>query len=232
MQSSPKPSQFPVPLSPSNTHTPNPEDQTRGQLQGRIETVAVSDLFPNPRNARTQSNKLITQIATSIDTFGFNNPILVGIDNDVIAGHGRSQAGKQLGLKTVPVVRLDHLSDAEKSAYILADNKIALNAGWDSELLTIKLGELTDLLPKFDLDIKVTGFEMGKIDLVLSDFEEPSASNAKEDKLLTLLSLSAVIFGSLARIACSVVTLASPKQFSFYLIVRLRVWSSPTHPTM
>lgn len=185
MQSSPKPSQFPVPPSRPNTHTPNLEDQTRGQLQGRIETAAMSDLAPNPRNARTHSNKLITQIATSIDTFGFNNPILVGDDNDVIAGHGRSQAGKQLGLKTVPVVRLGHLSDAEKRAYILADNKIALNAGRDRELLAIKLGELTDLLPEFDLDIEITGFEMGEIDLVLSDFEEPSASDAKEDELPT-----------------------------------------------
>lgn len=154
-----------------------------GSAAQHFEQVSITDLHPNPRNARTHSKKQIKQIAASIEKFGFNNPILIGGDYDVIAGHGRLQAAKHLDLKIVPVVRLDHLSGAEKRAYILADNKIALNAGWDSELLAIELGELTDLLPEFDLDIEVTGFEMGEIDLLLGDFEGPSASNAKEDEL-------------------------------------------------
>ncbi len=153
------------------------------ELSQNVEIVATETLVPNLRNARTHSKKQIKQIADSIETFGFNNPIMIGGDNDVIAGHGRLQAAKLLGLKTVPVVRLDHLSDAEKRAYILADNKIALNAGWDSELLATELSELTDLLPEFDLGIEITGFEMGEVDLVLSDFEDPSASDAKEDEL-------------------------------------------------
>jgi len=170
-----KPSPFPAPPPPPSTHAPIPQDQTQGQRQGRIETVAVSNLAPNPRNARTHSKKQITQIAA--------NPILVGGENDVIAGHGRLQAAKQLGMKTVPIVRLDHLSEAEKRAYILADNKIALNAGWDSELLATELGELSNLLPELNLNVDLSGFEVGEIDLILSDFEEPNAAASKEDEV-------------------------------------------------
>jgi len=108
----------------------------------QLEHVATGKLKPNARNARTHSKKQIKQIAESIRTFGFNNPILIDDAFEVIAGHGRLQAAKQLGLNEVPVVCLSHLSDAEKRAYILADNKIALNAGWDSELLaTVSIAE-------------------------------------------------------------------------------------------
>ena len=99
-------------------------------------------------------------------TFGFNNPILVDDELSVIASHGRLQAAKHLGLTKVPVVRLSHLSDAEKRAYILADNKIALNAGWDAELLSTELGELADLSFDIALDLEITGFETGEIDAI------------------------------------------------------------------
>src|SRR5437016_4541852 len=96
-----------------------------------IETIPVSALQPYAGNARTHSKKQIRQIAKSIKRFGFNNPVLVGDDLTIIAGHGRVEAAKLLGLTEVPVVRLSHLSDADRRAYILADNKLAENAGWD-----------------------------------------------------------------------------------------------------
>jgi DNA modification methylase len=148
-----------------------------------MEHIAVADLHPNPRNARTHSRKQVNQIAASIEACGFNSPILVGESNDVIAGHGRLQAAKQLGLVRVPVVRLGHLSDAEKRAYILADNKIALNAGWDSELLATELSELADLSLESDFELEITGFETGEIDVILTDFETPTPSPAPEDHI-------------------------------------------------
>lgn len=148
-----------------------------------LEFVATDQLKPNPRNARIHSKKQIKQIAESIRSFGFNNPILIDETFGVIAGHGRLQAAKQLNLNEVPVVCLSHLSDAEKRAYILADNKIALNAGWDSELLAMELGELADLVPEIGLDLELTGFETGEIDILLSDHEEPAPSQNDEDAL-------------------------------------------------
>lgn len=148
-----------------------------------LEYVAIDDVKPSARNARTHSRKQVQQIAESIQKFGFNNPILVDDGLEVIAGHGRLQAAKKLGLSEVPIVRLCHMSDAEKRAYVLADNKIALNAGWDTELLAIELGELADLLPEIDLDLEITGFETGEIDILLTDQEEPSQSSNEEDQL-------------------------------------------------
>lgn len=162
-----------------NTGNPPGPRSTRQKL----ERVATDKLKPNARNARTHSKKQIKQIAESIRTFGFNNPILIDDAFGVIAGHGRLQAAKQLGLKDVPVVCLSHLNDAETRAYILADNKIALNAGWDSELLASELGELADLLPEIDLDLEITGFDMGEIDVLLSDHEAPAPSQSDEDAL-------------------------------------------------
>ncbi|MBO6920498.1 MAG: site-specific DNA-methyltransferase [Rhizobiaceae bacterium] len=148
-----------------------------------LEHAETDKLKPNARNARTHSKKQIKQIAESIRNFGFNNPILIDNAFGVIAGHGRLQAAKLLGLTDVPVVCLSHLSDAEKRAYILADNKIALDAGWDSELLALEFDELTDLLPDINLDLEVTGFEMGEIDILLSDHEPPASAGCDEDNV-------------------------------------------------
>ncbi len=100
------------------------------------------DLAPAPRNARTHSDKQIAQIAASITRFELTNPILIGDDGKIIAGHGRVAAAKQLGLDAVPVIRLDHLSANERRAYIIADNRLAELAGWDRELLAVELKEL------------------------------------------------------------------------------------------
>ena len=106
---------------------------------------AIASLRPYPRNARTHSKKQIRQIVDSISRFGFTNPVLISDDGEIIAGHGRVEAAKLLGWKTVPTIALSHLSETERRAYVLADNKLALNAGWDKEILAIELQALSDL---------------------------------------------------------------------------------------
>jgi ParB-like chromosome segregation protein Spo0J len=135
----------------------------------RIELIPIGELRPNPRNARTHSRKQIAQIAASITKFGFINPVLVDDANMLLAGHGRREAALLLGLDYVPVVRFDHLTAAQKRAYLIADNKIAEQAGWDREMLAIELGELIDILPAEGFDVSLTGFEAPEIDLLLAD---------------------------------------------------------------
>ena len=146
-----------------------------------VDLIAVSALRPYPGNARTHSKKQIRQIADSIERFGFNNPILAGDDGQIIAGHGRLEAAKLLGWDKVPVVRLSHLSDAERRAYILADNKLALNAGWDQETLAIELQCLIDL----NFDVGLTGFSISEIDMTLDGARNasPDSSTGPEDEI-------------------------------------------------
>jgi ParB-like chromosome segregation protein Spo0J len=131
--------------------------------------------------ARRHSKKQIRQIADSIERFGFTNPVLIGDDDEIIAGHGRVAAAALLGLPTVPTLRLSHLSGAERRAYVLADNKLALNAGWDQEILAIELQGLIDL----DYDLSVTGFSLAEIDLTLDAAREgdPEAPVGPEDEI-------------------------------------------------
>ena len=140
-----------------------------------IEHVSVANLKPYGANARVHSPKQIAEIAASIEAFGFNSPVLVDKTDTIIAGHGRVAAAKKLGLATVPVIRLEHLTDAQKRAYILADNKLAERAGWDRDILAIELQHLTTI--DTDFDVTVTGFEMGEIDLLLSEIK-PKADAA------------------------------------------------------
>lgn len=139
----------------------------------------VSSLRPYPRNARTHSRKQVKQIAASIERFGFTNPVLVSDAGEIIAGHGRVEAARLLGMKTVPTLALSHLSEAERRAYVLADNKLALNAGWDKEILATELQALVDL----DFDVELTGFSLAEIDLVLDEAGEadPVGTDAPED---------------------------------------------------
>lgn len=136
----------------------------------KIENTALRELRRHPNNARTHSRKQIKQIAKSIDKFGFCNPVLVDDANQIIAGRGRVDAANLLGLETVPTCRLSHLSEAEKRAYILADNRLAELAGWDKEILAIELQGLIEL----DVDVELTGFEMAEIDLILEEAREAS----------------------------------------------------------
>src|SRR5713101_7456590 len=121
----------------------------------RIELWLIDKLIPFARNPRTHSDAQIAQIAASIAEFGFNNPILVDTKAGIIAGHGRLLAARKLGLAEVPVIVLDHLTDAQKRAYIIADNQLALNAGWDEEILRVELAALQEE----DFDVSLIGFE-------------------------------------------------------------------------
>jgi DNA modification methylase len=131
----------------------------------------TASLTPDPRNARTHPKRQIEQIAASIRAFGFTNPVLADPEGRLIAGHGRLRAAKQMGLGEVPVIELAGLSEAQKKALRLADNKIALNAGWDVEILKLELAELS--LPEFEIDLGLTGFSSGEIDVVLAASPDP-----------------------------------------------------------
>jgi ParB family chromosome partitioning protein len=145
----------------------------------KIAYVSVKSLIPYARNSRTHSDEQVTQIASSIKEFGFTNPILIDKDNGVIAGHGRLMAAVKLGIDTVPTIMLDGLSKAQIKAYIIADNKLALNAGWDDAMLRLEFDELAEL----GFDLELTGFGLGEIDslpgidgelpLISSDDREP-----------------------------------------------------------
>src|SRR5450755_4525451 len=134
-------------------------------LATHIEHWPISRLIPYARNARTHSDAQVAQIAASIREFGFTNPILVDGERGVIAGHGRLLAARKLGMVEVPTLELAHLTPAQKRAYVLADNRLALSAGWDEDLLRIELGELKT--ERFDLVL--TGFDFGEIEAMLAD---------------------------------------------------------------
>src|SRR5882762_955492 len=140
----------------------------------QIEQTPVHALKPQDRNARTHSKRQVRQIADSMRRFGFNNPILTDDNLQIIAGHGRLEAAKLLGMTAVPSIRLSHMSATEKRAYIIADNEIALKAGWDRETLAIELQGLIDL----GFEVELTGFEPAEIDLILCDWKEASAEAA------------------------------------------------------
>lgn len=141
-------------------------------MASRIELWPLDRLIPYARNARTHSDAQVAQVMASIREFGFTNPILVDSRDGIIAGHCRLLAARKLGLPEVPVIVLDHLTDAQRRAYILADNRLALSAGWDEEMLAIELGDLKAL----DFDLDLTGFDTSEIDRLLL----PAAS-AEED---------------------------------------------------
>ena len=132
--------------------------------KAKIVYKKVVDLIPYARNSRTHSDDQVTQIASSIREFGFTNPILIDEKDSIIAGHGRIMAAKKLDISEVPCIALSHLTDAQKKAYVIADNKLALNAGWDDELLALELEELKDL----DFDLALTGFSDDELDGLLT----------------------------------------------------------------
>jgi DNA modification methylase len=162
-----------------------------------IELIPISKLRPYAKNARTHSKKQIRQIADSIRTFGFTNPVLIGDDNEIVAGHGRVDAARLLQMDNVPSVRLSHLNAAQRRAYVIADNKLALNAGWDHELLAIEFQALIDL----DFDVEITGFSLAEVDLVLDEARESStgAPSDRDEEMppLTDPASATTVFGDL-----------------------------------
>ena len=141
-----------------------------------VECASVKSLTPAPNNPRTHSKKQIEQIAASIREFGFTNPVLIDKDHGIIAGHGRVEAAKRLGLDQVPVLRLEHLSEAQKKAYIIADNQLALQAGWDEDILAIELQGLAEL----DFDLTLTGFDTGDIDRLIGSIVSEEDADEEE----------------------------------------------------
>lgn len=128
----------------------------------------INQLKPFTRNARTHTKHQIRQIAESIRVFGFTNPVLIDSTNRVMAGHGRIEAAKLLGMNQVPTICIENLTEEEIRAYVLADNKLAENAGWDKSILAIELQHLLTL-DCADFDVTITGFEIAEIDLILED---------------------------------------------------------------
>jgi DNA modification methylase len=128
----------------------------------------IESLIPYARNSRTHSDAQVAQIAASIKEFGWTNPVLIDAEGGIIAGHGRIMAGRKLGITEAPCIVLDGLTEAQRRAYVIADNKLALNAGWDIDLLKIELGDLQAL----DFDLTLTGFDPGELGNLLADKTE------------------------------------------------------------
>jgi DNA modification methylase len=143
----------------------------------QVVTWPVERLIPYARNARTHSDEQVAQIAASIAEFGWTNPILAGLDGIIIAGHARLLAARKLGMTEVPVIVLDHLTETQRRALVLADNRLALNAGWDEEMLRIELESIRD--DGFDLEL--TGFSDDELEDLLREPEEVVAGNTDED---------------------------------------------------
>ncbi len=145
----------------------------------QIEQVSIEALIPYARNSRTHSDAQVAQIAASIKEFGFTNPVLIDQDGGIIAGHGRTLAARKLGLDEVPCLRLAHLAEAQKKAYIIADNKLALNAGWDDEMLKVEISELKDL----DFDLSLIGFDADELQKLVEDVSFEPATEDDQGKL-------------------------------------------------
>ena len=153
----------------------------------QIETVSIEALIPYARNARTHSDEQVAQIAGSIREFGFTNPVLIDGDGGIIAGHGRVMAARRLGLEEVPCIRLTHLSEMQRRAYIIADNKLALNAGWDSEMLALELNDLN----MSDFDLSFIGFDANELNVAMGlgvDFQPGTEDDqGKLDELAPII---------------------------------------------
>lgn len=144
----------------------------------QIEKLAVECLIPYARNSRTHSEAQVAQIAASIREFGFTSPVLIDATGGIIAGHGRVMAARQIGMGEVPCIRLGNLSEAQKRAYIIADNKLALNAGWDEAMLAIEFRDLADI----GYDVGLTGFDTKEIDAMIASLDAtPEGATAGDE---------------------------------------------------
>lgn len=144
----------------------------------KIENLTLDALIPYARNSRTHSDEQVAQVAASIREFGFTNPVLVDANGGIIAGHGRVMAARKLGMADVPCIRLAHLSEAQKRAYVIADNKLALNSGWDEKMLAIEFKDLQAM----DFDLELTGFGLGDIEELLAELDATPEGNTDADQ--------------------------------------------------
>ena len=144
--------------------------------------IATTDVIPYANNPRTHSDQQVAQVAASIQEFGFNNPILIDEHNGIIAGHGRLAAAQKLGMSLVPTITLEGLTEAQRKAYVIADNKLTENGGWDYDLLAVEIERLKEL----DADIGLLGFELS--DLEFTEAEEVALGLTPEQKLDNFLN--------------------------------------------
>jgi DNA modification methylase len=156
----------------------------------QLRLVSLSKLKPHPRNTHAHSKKQIRQIADSIGCVGFTNPILVDEAYTVLAGHGRLAAARLIGLRKVPILIISGLNEAQKRAYLLADNKLAEKAGWYKRMLAVELSELAPLLAEAGLDISLTGFEPAEIDNLMGDLVDPEIDPADDQPQVASQSVS------------------------------------------
>ena len=172
-----------------NNHMP------KQHFASKIDHRPLASIIPSDRNARRHSKQQIKQIARSIQSFGFTNPILVDDEGKILAGHGRLAAAKHLGLEIVPVIPLSHLTAQERRAYRLADNKIALNAQWDKDMLATELQGLVDL----DFDIGLTGFSITEVDVVIEEAKQRKLDlvDRPEDQVAPLPAVATCTNGDL-----------------------------------
>lgn len=155
----------------------------------QIKEVEIEKLIPYAKNSRTHTQEQVAQIAASIREFGWTNPILVDGEAGIIAGHGRFAAAQKLGLKKIPVIELSHLSPTQKKALIIADNKLALNAGWDNDLLAVEFEELK--LEGFDIEL--LGFDKNELDkLFETDDDEDQIKEISDDGNRNLLLIETI----------------------------------------
>ena len=157
----------------------SPTEKTDAPRRGRLVHLPLGSLRPDPENPRSHSRQQVRAIARGIEAFGFNAPVLVSGGNRVVAGYGRLEAARLLGLTDVPVVRLEHLTEAQARAYILADNKLADRSSWDETRLARRLAELRSLA--LDFEIEATGFATAEIDLRIQSLHAPDAMDAADE---------------------------------------------------
>jgi len=160
---------------------PNPAD--------KVERRKVSDLIPYARNSRTHSDAQVAQIAASIREWGWTTPILIDQAEMIIAGHGRVLAARKLGLEDVPVVVADGWTDAQKRAYVIADNKLALNSGWDMDLLSVEFADLSEL----GFDLEKIGFTDDELAGILIDASEVEMPSLNQDEKLPIQQMAFIL---------------------------------------
>ena len=144
----------------------------------KIEQIKIEKLIPYARNSRTHSDEQVAQVAASIREFGFTNPVLIDAEDGIIAGHGRVMAARKLSMTEVPCIRLGHLTETQKKAYIIADNKLALNSGWDEEMLGLELADLREA----DFDLDLVGFDAAEIEAALNPVEVNFTPGTEDDQ--------------------------------------------------
>jgi hypothetical protein len=158
-----------------------------------IQYKKTADLVPYARNSRTHSKEQIDQIVKSINEFGWTNPILISEKNDIIAGHGRVLAAEKLGMKEVPCIQINNLTEIQRRAYVMADNKLALNAGWDDELLKLELHALDEA----DYDLSIIGFDASELSTIM--FDDLISEDDKDDEETNFIVQYNIIFDDQAQ---------------------------------